>query len=670
MSDTTTRIFDILAVFATIGAWAALRGLARFVRATRAAVKTYGWRKTLLRLCERYMYPEEDKPQEHKSESQASGGAYTLVDKDEAQCSLEAALERMQIHFQRRDGGEDGEPASYRFEYQNGMFVLNAAPITQSIIMPYVYSAELVDTVCVRIACNELNATSQLVTAYYDIDKNEEEGKAEVSCHLSAAVPYTTDAAQITRDLHIALRSLFAAREKLGQDIAPLLEKSAEMHVSDIEFDHYSEDFIYSLLDREEAMHSQPKDGFLSFGEAPREEEDGDTPAYNCPAGSTIGDWLREMGFLTGAQLLRLRIVTGDSVQVIEGEEKIAGYVIDYALASQDVPYKEDSEEYGLAEDKTAEGCTATLLLSYRLPGDATGTLAHARQLTLVLEEDGADTDTDGIMRYRLTYSMPRKEVRVPYTGAAVKENARPLCGTMTMSTDMRLTTQATAELRYKLAEAKEAARKGEPLTDEQREMVATESPNDSYDLFWGNRFLQRGDYFDAALHFQRCWHRANRRLAKKRDRRTRRFFCDLSYRTGLCLNRLGLHRSAYFYLKACDMTEDPSHVMELINCLTDAKDYRAVETVEEVIAPLEKRIRQCEDDGDDVPPAFTRLHNFLRRRRVYLRVEYGQTEQAERDCHAMLDEPENADFALGELARIQKLREESEGKGEEDGKA
>lgn len=669
MSDTMTRIFDILAVFATFGAWAALRGLVRFVRATRAEAKAHGWSKTLQRLCAKYMYDEEDKAQKHKSGSRAPEAAYTLIDKEEALRCLETALERMQIHFQRIDKGEDGEPPSYCFEYQNGSFVLNAAPLTQSIIMPYVYSAELAEADCVRIACNELNAVSHLVTAYYNIDEDEENGKTEIRCHLSASVAYTTDVAQITRDLHTAFRSLFAAREKLGQDAAYIVERSAEHHVSDIELDHYSEKFLSSVLDSEEAMHSLPKDGFLSFGEAPREEKHGDTLFCERLSVPTIGDWLREMGLLTGAQLLRLRIVTGESVQVIEDEKEIEGYDLTCALTSQDIPYEEDNEDYDKEKAGGAGTRTATLLLSYHLPGDAPEEVRYARQLTLLIEEDGSNTGPGEYIRYRLTYTLPRKEVRAPYTGAAVKESARPLCGTMTLSGDMHLTTRLAAEFRYKLAEAMEASRKGEPLTDEQREMVATDNPNDSYDIFWGNRLLQRGDYFNAALHFQRCWHRVNRRPPEKRDRRTRRFFCDLSYRTGLCLNRLGLHRSAYFYLKACEGTEDPDHLMELINCLTDAKDYRAVETVEEVIAPLEKRIRQCEDDGDDIPPSFTRLHNFLRRRRVYLRIEYGQTEQAERDCHAMLDEPENADFALGELARIQKLREESEEKGGEDGK-
>ena len=49
---------------------------------------------------------------------------------------------------------------------------------------------------------------------------------------------------------------------------------------------------------------------------------------------------------------------------------------------------------------------------------------------------------------------------------------------------------------------------------------------------------------------------------------------------------------------------------------------------------------------------------NFLRRRWAYVHVELGDLASAESVYKKMLDEPLNADFALNELAYIQKLRE------------
>ena len=52
------------------------------------------------------------------------------------------------------------------------------------------------------------------------------------------------------------------------------------------------------------------------------------------------------------------------------------------------------------------------------------------------------------------------------------------------------------------------------------------------------------------------------------------------------------------------------------------------------------------------------RFMNFLRRRWAYVHVELGDLTSAENVYKKMLNEPLNADFALNELAYIQKLRE------------
>ncbi len=658
MTDTSAHIPGYLFFFAAAGAWVILRGCYRRIRDLREAAKAIGWSEVI-----RINFIDADAEEKYSAKLKTEEPA---TEKESRQIR-EAAMKALQIDF-RLDESDGSERPTYHFTYQTGAFFMKTSPLTQVIVMPYVYSADLSETDCVRIACNELNAGSQVVTAYYNVEEEDEEGKALVWCSLSAPVAHTRDYGQSVNDLRNALRMLFGAREVLSAQLSRLIEKSAERHVSDIERDYYSECHLSSVLEREEAMHGQPPSDVLVFGE----DNGGESGARNVlgepPAAPTLAAWLRGMELLAGAQLLSLRVVANDRIQAIYNEEEIAGYRLHCALASQPVPQKAEDElsGKGLASDVTKGLRTATLLLAYRLPGDTPEEQGAARQLTLVLEETDTRSETDGTLHYRLTYSMPRKDVRKPYTGAAAEEREHPLCGTMAMSANMRTAAKAAAEFRYLLAEAKEASRKGEKLTVEQREMVLMESPDDAYDTFWGNRLMQRGDYFNAALHFQRCWHRLSRKTAGQKGRVARKFFSDLSYRTGLCLNRLGLHRTAFFYLNACNGTENPDHVMEQINCLIGAKDYRAAELLEEVLKPLEKRMKQCADDGDDIPPAFTRLHNFLRRRRVYLHIEYGQIGQAERECHAMLDEPENADFALGELARIQKLREEQKGEGED----
>ena len=48
---------------------------------------------------------------------------------------------------------------------------------------------------------------------------------------------------------------------------------------------------------------------------------------------------------------------------------------------------------------------------------------------------------------------------------------------------------------------------------------------------------------------------------------------------------------------------------------------------------------------------------NFMRRRRAYALIDHHQLDEAEKAFTAMLDDPENSDYALSELAYIKRLR-------------
>ena len=59
-------------------------------------------------------------------------------------------------------------------------------------------------------------------------------------------------------------------------------------------------------------------------------------------------------------------------------------------------------------------------------------------------------------------------------------------------------------------------------------------------------------------------------------------------------------------------------------------------------------------------PPVvdFKLFRDFLRRRKVYVLVEVGRLDDAEKLCQELLKEPMNSDYALGELAYIQQLKQ------------
>lgn len=61
--------------------------------------------------------------------------------------------------------------------------------------------------------------------------------------------------------------------------------------------------------------------------------------------------------------------------------------------------------------------------------------------------------------------------------------------------------------------------------------------------------------------------------------------------------------------------------------------------------------------EEDDMPDNIRDLINFIRRRRGYAYIDFNQLDKAEEIFTRMLDEEDNADYAINELAYIKKLR-------------
>ena len=63
--------------------------------------------------------------------------------------------------------------------------------------------------------------------------------------------------------------------------------------------------------------------------------------------------------------------------------------------------------------------------------------------------------------------------------------------------------------------------------------------------------------------------------------------------------------------------------------------------------------------EDEELPDNIRQFINFMRRRRGYAYIDFNQLDQAEKIFTKMLDEEENADYAINELAYIKKLRQQ-----------
>ena len=99
------------------------------------------------------------------------------------------------------------------------------------------------------------------------------------------------------------------------------------------------------------------------------------------------------------------------------------------------------------------------------------------------------------------------------------------------------------------------------------------------------------------------------------------------------------------------------TYTEEYINILVNSHDFRAIDVINGLLTELENA--QAIDDAEDSPQEhMIGFVNFLKRRKAYVYIDLERYDEAEKLLKKMLDEPENSDFAISELAYIRKLKD------------
>ena len=98
------------------------------------------------------------------------------------------------------------------------------------------------------------------------------------------------------------------------------------------------------------------------------------------------------------------------------------------------------------------------------------------------------------------------------------------------------------------------------------------------------------------------------------------------------------------------------TYTTELINSMVNSGDFRALAMVENLADSIRQNML---DEEEDIPEPIRKFLSFLDRRKVYLLVDKQLYNEARILLNKMLEEPDNADFALNELAYIQKLEKD-----------
>lgn len=192
-----------------------------------------------------------------------------------------------------------------------------------------------------------------------------------------------------------------------------------------------------------------------------------------------------------------------------------------------------------------------------------------------------------------------------------------------------------------------------ESLNEEQSMLSQVQIADVAYNLYWGQQFFHAERYYEAILHLENVFNSFRENFFMMNSEH-RRIFLETAYKLGFCYNELGQYKQAFYYLDLMASDGNIRHTMELVNTMANSKDLRLFSYTEGVMDEVKRNF----SEEDELPENIKDFVNFLRRRRGYAYIDFNELDKAEKIFTQMLDEEDNADYAINELAYIRKLRQ------------
>ena len=498
------------------------------------------------------------------------------------------------------------------FEFQAAHFIASIRKQDDCIEVTYptMASAPLSQLHLVRSKCNERNNSNILFKFTYSIDHKEN----EVNVHMSFFNNHVT-----SESMAHQLKAAFYFQREWQHDYDEAVTTAKDHDTSDLESEIYKHEREMFMLRRLELRHQL------------------DSSAASIAAGTgTLPLWqmLDTVAPLPEARLLFMTVDTVNGQQRIEQEQDIRNYDLRHALVEG------DSKDARLTRDY------AVLDLHYKLGLDEKPMMS-----TIAITAEGEDTHSI-YSRVTVTHT-PRNASRL---NSLSNENRQPRSVSMLIALDRSDDKQRQQEFDYMWTDAQLKAKNDEldSMTDEQKMLCQVHSSDVAYNLYWGQQLFHAERYYEAILHLENVYH-SYREVFFDLTAEQKRTFMEVAYKLGFCYNELGQPKLAFYYLDLMASDGNIRHTMELVNSMANSKDLRLFSYTEGVMDEVKHNF----SEDEELPDNIRQFINFMRRRRGYAYIDFNQLDQAEKIFTKMLDEEENADYAINELAYIKKLRQQ-----------
>ena len=506
---------------------------------------------------------------------------------------------------------EDNDTTFFNFEFQAGHFVaaIRKQDDCIEVTYPCIATASMLHLPLVRSKCNDRNNSNILFKYTYSIDNEE----GEINVHMS----FFNNQVNNENMVH-QLKAAFHFQHEWQRDFDEAVSISKDYDSADLESEIYKHQREMFMLRRLELRHQ------LDSNAAAIATGTGTLPLWQM---------LDTVAPLPAARLLFMTVNTVNGQQRIEDEQEIRNFNLRNVLVDGEGKQARLTRDYAVLDLHYKQGLDEKPMMT-----------------TIAITAEGED-DHSIYSRVTVTH-VPRNASRL---NSLSNEGRQPHSISMLIALDRSDDKQRQQEFDYMWTDAQLKARNGEKdsLTDDQLLLGQVRVADTAYNMYWGVQMFNSGRYYEAALYLENVFN-SYRSDFFEMGSEGKRLFMEVAYKLGFCYNELGLPKQAFYYLDLMASDGNIRHTMELVNSMANSKDLRLFSYTEGIMDEVKRNFA----DNEELPDNIRDFMNFIRRRRGYALIDFNQLDKAEKIFTQMLDEEENADYAINELAYIKRLRQ------------
>jgi len=485
-----------------------------------------------------------------------------------------------------------------KYDYQNGHFRIRVEPGTSYITLSYLfcYTTPSSNIEIARMVCNQCNLNTNNERLVYSVN----EAKNEIDMHVLAGLLVNKD--NVRDVLATSMRDIFSWQNAFARRFEDLTREAERMGDKDPESTSVEIGREIFLLRQQEMTIAH-----------------NDQMRFNATDQLRLGQFLDKAMGITELLPHNLSLLSDNSKKIFDQQE-----ILDVDLFNP------------------RNSILSLWFETERYPDEE-------QNMMIFVNDAGDDGQTEYKRITACLQPLPPKANQ-----AFAFSHSAPQATSVLVARDRVSPNDKVNEFNYMWKEALQKMRQGEEetLTEEQRMICECLDTDTARSLYEGRKLFRAKRYYEALLHLENAFRRMQPRFDVMKTSEKDKFF-ETAYLIGFCYSDLRQYDRAMAYLDMIVGLHRINYTEEMVNCMVNSGDFRSLSTIDSLIS----QISNNEDDEEENPqPHIQHFMGFLKRRKAYVLVDKMRFDEARKLLNTMLEDPENADFAINELAYIQKL--------------